>query len=74
MCTFAELFNGTGYDNLKKKNGESMVSPYVFSGTNVYKKGKFVEVKNRNGEYVPKYDKNLVDKQVGVLRLLDAIL
>lgn len=39
--------NGLGYDKLRKKNGERKISPYVFSGTNVYIKGKFVEEKNK---------------------------
>ena len=56
---FAERYNGLGYYNKKR------VSPYVYSGTNVYTGGKYVS----DGVY----DSNTVDKQPGVYILIDAI-
>lgn len=59
MLTFAEAYNGWGYF----KNNR--VSPYVYSGTNLYKKGKY----KSDGVYDP----NLVDAQPGVYILINAI-
>lgn len=59
MLTFAESYNGIGY----YKKGR--VSPYAFSGTNVYSSGKYV------GDGV--YDGNVIDKQPGVYALLMAL-
>ena len=59
MMAFAERYNGLGYYNKKR------VSPYVYSGTNVYTGGKYVS----DGVY----DSNTVDKQPGVYILIDAI-
>lgn len=55
---FAELFNGTGYEN------KGTASPYVLAGTTAYQKGKYVA----DG----KYDPNHVDQQLGVAALLTA--
>jgi lysozyme family protein len=55
---FAELFNGTGYENKGKP------SPYVLAGTTAYQKGKYVA----DG----KYDPNHVDQQLGVAALITA--
>lgn len=60
MMSFAENYNGTGY----AKNHH--INPYLFSGTNVYKKGKYKSDGN--------YDPNLVDDQAGVYILLKAII
>lgn len=55
---FAELFNGTGYEN------KGTASPYVLAGTTAYQKGKYVA----DG----KYDPNHVDQQLGVAALIIA--
>jgi len=60
MCAFAERYNGLGYKN------NNMVSPYVFSGTSVYAKGKYVA----DG----KLDKEYVDKQAGVYILIQSVM
>lgn len=49
---FAFRFNGTGYAR------KGIYSPYVWSGTNWYSKGKYV----KDGVYDPEF----VDKQLGV--------
>ncbi|WP_051775181.1 C39 family peptidase [Paenibacillus tyrfis] len=59
MMAYAEMYNGKGY----LKN--DLVSPYAYSGTNVYTKGKYVS----DG----KFDPNVVDRQPGVYILLKAI-
>ncbi len=60
MMAFAEVYNGLGYYN----NGN--ISPYLYSGTNIYISGKF--------EADGVYNEDLVDKQIGVYVLLDAIV
>lgn len=67
LVTFAELYNGTGYFD----NGYA--NPYLYSGTNIYDKGKYVEVYNGK-KYESQYDPDLVDEQVGVSILLAIIL
>ena len=57
MMLFAELYNGTGYTDYK-----NTVSPYVYSGTDVYISGKYAS----DGVYDP----NLVDKQPGIYLLI----
>ena len=59
MATFAEYYNGLGYNNKGKP------SPYVYSGTNKYSKGKYVA----DGVYDP----NAVDAQLGVVAMVKAI-
>ena len=59
MATYAESYNGLGYNN------RGVVSPYVYSGTDEYKKGKYVA----DG----KFDANFVDKQVGVIALIKSV-
>lgn len=49
----AESFNGTGY-----RKYHNMQSPYIFSGSNIYVKGKYPS----DG----KFDKNEVSSQIGV--------
>ena len=56
---FLEYYNGAGYLNMGKN------SPYLWSFSNLYSKGKFVEVKSSSGGYVSHYDSNLVSDQVG---------
>ena len=59
LATYAEHYNGLGYF----KRGR--VSPYVFSGTDQYSKGKYV----RDGVF----DANVRDRQLGVLAMLKSI-
>ena len=59
MATFAELYNGLGYHN------KNTISPYVYSATDRYTSGKYVA----DGVYDPM----AVDKQVGILALMDSI-
>lgn len=56
LLTLAEQYNGFGY----RKKG--LVSPYIYSGTNVYKGGKFTG----DGHYDP----NVKDQQLGVAEML----
>lgn len=53
---YSELFNGPGYDM------RGLPSPYLWGGTNIQKKGKFV----RDGKFVP----NTLDKQLGCASIL----
>lgn len=59
MATYAELYNGLGYHN------KSLTSPYVYSGTNRYTKGKYV----KDGVFDPDF----VDAQLGVVALVEGI-
>lgn len=58
---FAEMYNGTGYSDYFNMN-----SPYVWAGTDRYTCGKYVA----DGVFDP----DVVDRQVGVAVLLDAIM
>ncbi len=60
MCAFAETYNGWGY----KENG--MISPYVFSGTNIYTSGLYVSDRN--------FDNSFVDGRPGVYLLINSIM
>lgn len=57
-AAFAERYNGLGYRNQHPET----VSPYVYSGTNLYIRGKYAS----DG----KYDPNLKDKQLGVVTMV----
>ena len=59
LGTYAEYYNGLGYH----KKGR--VSPYVYSGTDQYSKGKYV----RDGVF----DSNAVDQQLGVLAMVQVL-
>lgn len=61
MMAFAEAYNGLGYYNYH----DDTLSPYVYSGTNVYKKGKYVS----DGKYSPE----TIDAQPGVFLLLKSL-
>ncbi|HMV65980.1 MAG TPA: peptidoglycan-binding protein [Myxococcota bacterium] len=56
IATYAERYNGLGYHN------KGRVSPYVYSGTDQYKSGKYVA----DGQFDP----NAVDKQLGVMAMV----
>ena len=60
MCAFAERYNGLGYYN------KGVVTPYVYSGTNIYEGGKYV----RDGVFDP----NVIDKQPGIYILISSIM
>jgi hypothetical protein len=59
LATYAECYNGLGYHN------HDRASPYVYSGTDKYSKGKYVSDGN--------YSKNTVDQQLGVMTMLGSI-
>ena len=59
LLDFAERYNGLGY---RRRN---IASPYVWAGTDRYVAGKFV----RDSEF----DKNYVDRQLGVAVMMKAI-
>jgi lysozyme family protein len=59
MMAFAESYNGLGYYN------KGLVSPYVYSGTNVYTKGKYVV----DG----KFSSSTIDGQPGVYLLINSL-
>lgn len=59
LATYAEAYNGLGY------HYRDAPSPYVFAGTSAYSTGKFVS----DG----RFNKNVVDKQIGVMPLMGAI-
>lgn len=66
---FLEWYNGAGYAHMDK------ISPYIFSFSDLYTGGKFVETKDSKGVYHSHYDPKLVSKQVGaacILKLLRA--
>lgn len=60
MCSFALVYNGKPSAPKIWKH-----HPYIFSGTNLYKKGKYIS----DG----RYSSNSVDKQVGIMLLIDKI-
>lgn len=57
-CQWVEKFNGLGY---LLKHSNQTLSPYLWSGTNLYTKGKYASDGN--------FDPNLVDKQAGVVAI-----
>lgn len=59
LAAYAEMYNGTGYHD------RGIASPYVYSGTDEYQKGKYVS----DG----KFSKNAKDQQLGVMVMLDSI-
>ena len=60
LASYAERYNGLGYFNYR-----AMASPYVFSGTDQYKKGKYVG----DGDW----DGNHKDSQLGVVAMMRRI-
>lgn len=59
---YIERYNGLGY----RKYHPDVPSPYLWSGTQFYKKGKYAS----DG----KFDKNLVSKQIGAVPIIKALL
>ncbi len=60
-----ELWNGWGY----RKRG--VANPYLWSYTQHYRKGKYIEIKAKDSNrYVSVYDPDLVSKQPGVVAIL----
>lgn len=59
LASYAETYNGLGYYN------RGMASPYVYAGTDQYHSGKYVA----DGSF----NRNVVDKQLGVMPMLGAI-
>jgi hypothetical protein len=60
MCAFAEVWNGLGYYN------QGYLSPYIYSGTDIYISGKY--------DYDGHYNGSLVDNQPGIYILLKTII
>ncbi|HNN96669.1 MAG TPA: peptidoglycan-binding protein [Pseudomonadota bacterium] len=60
LTSYAERYNGLGYHNY-----HAQASPYVFAGTDQYKKGKYVG----DGDW----DGNYKDTQLGVLSMMRRI-
>ncbi len=60
MCSFALVYNGKPSESKRWKH-----HPYIFSGTNLYKKGKYIS----DG----RYSSSAIDKQVGIMLLIDKI-
>ena len=46
----------------------------IYSGTNLYTKGKYVEKKDENGKTYSVYEPELVDQQVGAYVLLSSLM
>lgn len=63
-----EAYNGMGYAN------KGLNTPYLWSYTNHYTKGKYKEVKQPNGKYKSIYDPELVSKQLGCAALLKYLI
>lgn len=68
MMCFVEVYNGLGYFN------HNHVSPYNYSGTNLYVSGKYVEERTADGQIESVYHEEIVDRQVGSYLLLKAIM
>lgn len=64
-----ELYNGRGYFH------HDIYTPYLWSRTNHYTKGKFTEVLNpQTHHYDVHYDQNLVSGQIGAAPILKQLL
>jgi len=63
---FLEKYNGLGY----RKYHPTVKTPYLFSGTQFYSKGKYTEKRNWLGKIKSYFDYNLVSKQVGCVPIL----
>lgn len=62
LASYAERYNGLGYHNY-----HSMASPYVFAGTDQYKKGKY------RSDGAGGWDPNFKDSQLGVIPMMRGI-
>ncbi len=62
MVCFTEAYNGMGYYKYYEPNEPNRISPYSFSGTDVYVSGKYISDNN--------YSEGTIDQQVGTYRLL----
>jgi lysozyme family protein len=60
-----EKYNGFGYEMYQNMN-----SPYLWSGSDIYKKGKYVEVKQANGKWKTQFNANDVSTQLGTAVIL----
>lgn len=65
-----ELYNGLGY---RKPVILGNASPYIYSGTQFYSSGKFVEKIGEDGHYHSFFDPNVVSQQPGCIALLRAL-
>jgi hypothetical protein len=60
ICDRGERYNGLGYKRM------GMPSPYLWSGTNIYTRGKYVA----DGEFDP----SVIDKQLGIIPVYKRIM
>lgn len=67
---FLEGYNGYGY----AKYHPEVNTPYLWSGSNHYTKGKYVETKGADGAYHTSFNPNLVSDQIGIALLLKLLL
>lgn len=63
-----EKYNGMGYYSSKA----NIPSPYLWSFTDIYTKGKYKEIK-QNGKWISVFDPELVSQQVGAAAMLKYI-
>lgn len=63
MLCYAEAYNRLGYFE------NEHVSPYIYSGTNLYVSGKYVDEPSGS-----RYHEEIVDQQIGAYLLLNSIL
>ena len=68
MIYLLEVYNGKGYLS------NNLINPYLWSGTQYYSTGKFIEVKQSNGKFKGVYKSNLVDAQLGAVPFLKMLL
>lgn len=67
---FLESYNGRGYRNLD----QPIKTPYLWSGTDLYTAGKFVEVwDDSQKKYIPVFRNEVVSKQIGCVAVMKAM-
>jgi lysozyme family protein len=67
---FLEGYNGYGY----AKYHPEVNTPYLWSGSSHYTKGKYVETKGADGAYHTAFNPNLVSDQVGIALMLKLLV
>lgn len=68
------LFRIEQYNGMSYRTKLRMASPYLWSYTSLYKKGKFKEIPKPGGGYKSVYDPDLVSKQCGAAAILKALV
>lgn len=70
MLNFLESYNGRGY----RRQSPPIKSPYLFSGTQLYTKGKFTEVWDQEKKaYQAVYFPELVSQQIGCVAVMKTL-